>query len=43
VRRAGDGEGVGGNVDDGDSSDKMLPAVNVWMQVGYDVVRSSSK
>jgi hypothetical protein len=32
-RRAGDGEGVGGNVDNGDSSDnsdKMLPVAKVW-------------
>jgi hypothetical protein len=30
-------------VDDDDSLDKMLLAVKVWMQAGYEVVRSSSK
>jgi hypothetical protein len=42
-RRAGDGKGVDNDVDDGDSSDKMLPMRKVWMQAGYEVVRSSSK
>ncbi len=31
------------DVDDGDSSDKMLPMRKVWMQASYEVVRSSSK
>jgi hypothetical protein len=35
--------GDGGDVDDGDSSDKMLPLAKVWMQAGYKFVRSSSK
>jgi hypothetical protein len=30
-RRAGDGKGVDSDVDDGDSSDKMLPMRKVWM------------
>jgi hypothetical protein len=29
TRRAGDGEGVGGDVDDGDNSDKMLSVAKV--------------
>jgi hypothetical protein len=35
TRMAGDGEGVGSDVDDGGSLDKMLPAMKVWMQTGY--------
>jgi hypothetical protein len=31
-RKAGDGEGVGGDVDDGDNSDKMLSVAKVWTQ-----------
>jgi hypothetical protein len=42
-RRAGDGEGVSDNVDDGDSSVKMLLAMKVWTQMGYEVVLFSSK
>jgi hypothetical protein len=38
LRRDGDGEGVGGDVDDGDISNKMLPVANVWTQTGYEVV-----
>jgi hypothetical protein len=33
-RRYGDSEGVNDNVDDDNSSDKMLLAVKVWTQVG---------
>jgi hypothetical protein len=46
LRRASDDEGVSDDVDDGDSSDQMLPvakAAKVWTQVGYTVVQSSSK
>jgi hypothetical protein len=32
---------VGGNVEDGDISGKMLSVVKVWTQAGYKVVRSS--
>jgi hypothetical protein len=41
-RRGGDGEGVSDDVDDGDSSDNMLPTLKVWTQAGYEVMRSSS-
>jgi hypothetical protein len=42
-KRDGDDEGVDGDVDDGDSSDKMLPTMKVFTQAGYKVVRSSLK
>jgi hypothetical protein len=42
-RRAGNGEGVGGDLGDGDSSNKMLLEMKVRTHVGYEVVQSISK
>jgi hypothetical protein len=43
LRRVGDGKVVGSDVDDDGGSNKALPAVKVWTQTGYKVVRFSSR
>jgi hypothetical protein len=40
---ASDSEAVNGDVDNDDSSDKMLPTAKLWTLACYKVVRSSSK
>jgi hypothetical protein len=42
-RRVGDGEGVGGDVDDSGNLDKALSAAKVCTQMGYKVMRFSSR